>query len=297
METTTATLDLFHPAVGTWFSGRFGAHTAPQAQAWPSIRAGRHTLIAAPTGSGKTLAAFLAAIDDLVRRSLLGDLEETVQVVYVSPLKALSNDIEKNLVEPLSGIERELKALGLPEAGIRTLVRTGDTPAAVRTAMIKRPPTSSSLRLSPSSSSSPATTAKTPESEQVKFFVRINKAFETLFGWNQQEWCTEMNNNPGFCFERLFTRETQRSFMQHMAANKFVVSRMLTCCRPKNGPNVLCVSTCRPELDNNSGMPRKMNIIFEPIPISQAADSHSWRVIEQYLAREQKASAQQHVTL
>ncbi len=114
METThQSTLDLFHPAVGAWFSGRFGAPTEPQRQAWPSIRAGRHTLIAAPTGSGKTLAAFLAAIDDLVRRSLLGDLEETVQVVYVSPLKALSNDIEKNLVEPLSGIERELAALGV----------------------------------------------------------------------------------------------------------------------------------------------------------------------------------------
>jgi len=142
METTaaTSTLDLFHPAVGAWFSGRFGAPTEPQRQAWPSIRAGRHTLIAAPTGSGKTLAAFLAAIDDLVRRSLLGDLEETVQVVYVSPLKALSNDIEKNLVEPLSGIERELAARGLPAAGIRTLVRTGDTPASVRAAMVKRPP-------------------------------------------------------------------------------------------------------------------------------------------------------------
>src|SRR5437763_12959514 len=87
MELSPAsTLDLFHPAVAAWFSGRFGAPTEPQRRAWPSIREGRHTLIAAPTGSGKTLAAFLAAIDDLVRRGLLGDLEETVQVVYVSPL-------------------------------------------------------------------------------------------------------------------------------------------------------------------------------------------------------------------
>jgi len=141
MEATqTPTLDLFHPAVAAWFSSRFGAPTEPQRRAWPSIREGRHTLIAAPTGSGKTLAAFLAAIDDLVRRGLLGDLEETVQVVYVSPLKALSNDIEKNLEEPLSGIQRELAVLGLPEAPIRTLVRTGDTPASVRAAMVKRPP-------------------------------------------------------------------------------------------------------------------------------------------------------------
>jgi ATP-dependent Lhr-like helicase len=136
----TPTLDLFHPAVSTWFAGRFGAPTDPQREAWPAIREGRHTLIAAPTGSGKTLAAFLAAIDDLVRRALLSDLEETVQVVYVSPLKALSNDVEKNLEEPLAGIRRELDLLGLPEAGIRTLVRTGDTPASARAAMVKKPP-------------------------------------------------------------------------------------------------------------------------------------------------------------
>jgi ATP-dependent Lhr-like helicase len=131
----------FHPAVAAWFAGRFGAPTAPQAGAWPEIQAGRHTLIAAPTGSGKTLAAFLAAIDDLVRRSLLGEgLPDETAVVYVSPLKALSNDIEKNLMEPLAGIGGELAAMGLPDAGIRTQVRTGDTPASVRTAMVKRPP-------------------------------------------------------------------------------------------------------------------------------------------------------------
>jgi ATP-dependent Lhr-like helicase len=133
-------LDLFHPAVAAWFADRFGAPTEPQARAWPSIRAGRHTLIAAPTGSGKTLAAFLAAIDDLVRLSLGGELPDAVQVVYVSPLKALSNDVEKNLEEPLAGIRRELAARGLPDAPIRTLVRTGDTPAALRAAMVKRPP-------------------------------------------------------------------------------------------------------------------------------------------------------------
>jgi ATP-dependent helicase Lhr and Lhr-like helicase len=138
--TTTSPLDLFHPAVAAWFAGRFGAPTEPQRLAWPAIRAGRHTLIAAPTGSGKTLAAFLSAIDDLVRRALLDDLEETVQVVYVSPLKALSNDVEKNLDEPLSGIERELSRLGLPAAPIRTLVRTGDTPTSERAAMVRRPP-------------------------------------------------------------------------------------------------------------------------------------------------------------
>ena len=108
----------FHPAVASWFEKRFGAPTEPQARAWPEIRAGRHTLIAAPTGSGKTLAAFLSAIDDLVRQALVGNgLPDETEVVYVSPLKALSNDVEKNLEEPLAGIRRELAAMGLPDAG------------------------------------------------------------------------------------------------------------------------------------------------------------------------------------
>src|SRR5436305_2149661 len=131
---------IFHPAVAAWFDRRFGAPTEPQARAWPAIRAGRNTLIAAPTGSGKTLAAFLAAIDDLVRLSLSDGLRDETRVVYVSPLKALSNDVRKNLEEPLAGIRAELAALGLPDAEIRTQVRTGDTPAAERTAMTKRPP-------------------------------------------------------------------------------------------------------------------------------------------------------------
>src|SRR5713101_3877126 len=134
-------LNLFHPAVANWFAKQFAAPTAPQERAWPSIKERRHTLIAAPTGSGKTLSAFLAAIDDLVRLALAGSLEDNTQVVYVSPLKALSNDIQRNLQEPLAGIAAELKAMGLdrlPE--IRTLLRTGDTPAKERAAMLRRPP-------------------------------------------------------------------------------------------------------------------------------------------------------------
>jgi ATP-dependent Lhr-like helicase len=132
----------FHPAVASWFEKRFGAPTAPQAGAWPEIRAGRHTLIAAPTGSGKTLAAFLSAIDDVVCEAMLagGVLPDETQVVYVSPLKALSNDVEKNLWEPIAGIRAELAAMGLPDVEIRTQVRTGDTPASARAAMVKRPP-------------------------------------------------------------------------------------------------------------------------------------------------------------
>jgi ATP-dependent Lhr-like helicase len=133
-------LSPFHPAVAGWFAARFERPTEPQERAWPGILAGRNTLIAAPTGSGKTLAAFLAAIDQLVRTALAGGLKDETRVVYVSPLKALSNDVQRNLEEPLAEIRRELAARGLPDAPIRTLVRTGDTPAAVRTAMVRKPP-------------------------------------------------------------------------------------------------------------------------------------------------------------
>ncbi len=130
----------FHPAVRAWFEGRFGEPSEAQTGAWPAIRAGQHALVAAPTGSGKTLAAFLSALDDLVRLGLQSGLSDETHVVYVSPLKALSNDIERNLREPLAGIRRELAARGLPDVDIRTFVRTGDTPAREREAMARRPP-------------------------------------------------------------------------------------------------------------------------------------------------------------
>jgi len=130
----------FDPAVEAWFNRSFPGPTAAQAAAWPAIQAGRHTLIAAPTGSGKTLAAFLAAIDGLVRQGVAGALKDETQIVYVSPLKALSNDIRRNLEAPLAGIEAELQVLGLPSPPIRSWVRTGDTPAAERNRMRKQPP-------------------------------------------------------------------------------------------------------------------------------------------------------------
>jgi len=133
-------LENFHPAVARWFAAAFGAPTAAQAAAWPAIARGQHTLIAAPTGSGKTLASFLAAIDALVREAAAGTLADQVQVVYVSPLKALSNDIRRNLEQPLAGCIAELERMGLPARQIRSQVRTGDTPQAERAAMLKSPP-------------------------------------------------------------------------------------------------------------------------------------------------------------
>ena len=133
-------LTSFHPAVDAWFDSRFAGPTTAQAQAWPAIRAGRHVLIAAPTGSGKTLAAFLAAIDALVRQGLEGGLNDETQVVYVSPLKALSNDIQRNLEAPLAGIRAALRERGLPDVEIRTAVRTGDTSSGERDRMRRTPP-------------------------------------------------------------------------------------------------------------------------------------------------------------
>ena len=131
---------VFHPAVAAWFERTFSAPTPAQAQAWPAIQSGRHVLIAAPTGSGKTLAAFLAAINALIQRGMQMPLPDETVLVYISPLKALSNDIRINLEAPIAGIREELLRLGLPDVEIRTAVRTGDTPQAERTLMRKRPP-------------------------------------------------------------------------------------------------------------------------------------------------------------
>ncbi len=129
-----------HPVVAGWFLETFPGPTPVQSEAWKRIGKGHNVLVAAPTGSGKTLAAFLCAIDELVALSRHGPLPDRVHTVYVSPLKALSNDIERNLQDPLAGIEARLAAAGEPGSGIRAMVRTGDTPPGEREKMRRRPP-------------------------------------------------------------------------------------------------------------------------------------------------------------
>ena len=131
---------MFHPIVHEWFTAELGVPTAAQQRGWEPIRAGRHTLIAAPTGSGKTLAAFLTALDDLFREGLEGPLPDEVRVLYVSPLKALSADIHKNLAEPRRGIRRLAEDAGLRAPRITAAVRTGDTTQSERAAMLRTPP-------------------------------------------------------------------------------------------------------------------------------------------------------------
>ncbi|HET9368651.1 MAG TPA: DEAD/DEAH box helicase, partial [Vicinamibacterales bacterium] len=133
-------LDWAHPIVAEWFASRFGTPTEPQLQGWPPIFDARSTLISAPTGSGKTLAAFLACIDRLVRQAIAGELRDRTEVLYVSPLKALGNDIQKNLDGPLAEIVALARARGFDVPEIRTAVRTGDTLQPARRAMLQRPP-------------------------------------------------------------------------------------------------------------------------------------------------------------
>ncbi len=130
----------FHPAVASWFEKTFQTPSAPQRDGWPLIQQGKNVLIAAPTGSGKTLSAFLCAIDGLVREAASETLSNTTSVLYISPLKALANDIQKNLLEPLEGIRAEARLLGWDCPEIRAWVRTGDTKASERQKAIRTPP-------------------------------------------------------------------------------------------------------------------------------------------------------------
>src|SRR5712692_9904255 len=130
-------LSSFHPIVARWFSETLGEPTPAQEHGWAAIRERRHTLIAAPTGSGKTLAAFLTALDDLVQDGLRAPLPDQVRVVYVSPLKALSADIHKNLAEPRRGIREAAEAAGFEAPKITAAVRTGDTTQSERASMLR----------------------------------------------------------------------------------------------------------------------------------------------------------------
>src|ERR1700759_4700554 len=140
MQPLPSSLAWAHPLVSEWFVGRFGTPTEPQEQGWPRILERRPTLISAPTGSGKTLAAFLAWIDRLIRKAIDARLEPETELVCLSPLKALSNDVQKNLEQPLREIQQLALERGYLCPEIRTGVRTGDTLSKERAAMLRNPP-------------------------------------------------------------------------------------------------------------------------------------------------------------
>ena len=135
-----AALRPFHPVVRRWFAETLGAPSAPQRQGWPAIASGAHTLVLAPTGTGKTLAAFLWELNALVTEGLEAPLANAVHLVYVSPLKALNNDIQRNLEGPLAALRARFEAAGHAFPEVRVAVRTADTPAAARARMLRKAP-------------------------------------------------------------------------------------------------------------------------------------------------------------
>ncbi len=140
MPRARSPLAQFHPRVRAWFKETLGAPSAPQEKGWPSIATGAHTLILAPTGTGKTLAAFLWELNALIVDGLREPLPNAVQILYISPLKALNNDIQRNLEKPLSELRDRFTAAGTPFPEIRVAVRTGDTPASARARMLRKSP-------------------------------------------------------------------------------------------------------------------------------------------------------------
>ncbi|HSU95403.1 MAG TPA: DEAD/DEAH box helicase, partial [Gemmatimonadaceae bacterium] len=130
----------FHPIVRAWFAERFGAPSEPQRLGWPAIASGEHTLILAPTGTGKTLAAFMWELNQLIVRGLESPLPNAVQILYISPLKALGNDVQRNLEQPLAELRARFEAEGKEFPEIRIGVRTGDTPASARARMLRKSP-------------------------------------------------------------------------------------------------------------------------------------------------------------
>ena len=282
-------LELFHPAVARWFARTFPAPTDPQLQAWPEIKKHRHTLIAAPTGSGKTLAAFLSAIDDLVRLGVEGNLDDSTHVIYVSPLKALSNDVQRNLQVPLEGIQEELQNLGLPEVNIRTLVRTGDTPASERTAMTKRPPhivvtTPESLYILLTSDGGRRMleTARTVILDEIHAVVGDKRGSHLALSIERLEQLVRQHSNQGASLVRIGLSATQRPIEE--VARFLVGTENIDA---NNNPNCTIV---------DSGHARKLDVAIElpESPLSAVMSGEVWNEVYDRLAQ---LIRQHHTTL
>ena len=273
-------LELFHPAVARWFARTFPAPTEPQSKAWPEIKKQRHTLIAAPTGSGKTLAAFLSAIDDLVRLGVEGKLDDSTHVIYVSPLKALSNDVQRNLQLPLEGIQEELQNLGLPEVNIRTLVRTGDTPASERTAMTKRPPhvvvtTPESLYILLTSDGGRRMlqTARTVILDEIHAVVGDKRGSHLALSIERLEQLVRQHSNQASSLVRIGLSATQRPIEE--VARFLVGTENLDA---ENNPNCTIV---------DSGHARKLDVAIElpESPLQAVMSGEVWNEVYDRLAQ------------
>ncbi|MCF5663523.1 DEAD/DEAH box helicase [Pseudomonas marginalis] len=267
-ESTDTALTGFHLAVSTWFRSTFPSVTGAQAQAWPLIRQRQSTLIAAPTGSGKTLTAFLAVLDDLVHQGLAngGELPDETLVVYVSPLKALSNDIQINLQNPLAGITEHLRNLGLPPLAIRTAVRTGDTPQKDRALMRKRPPhilvtTPESLYVLLGSDSGRQMLASTRT-------VIIDEIHAIAAGKRGSHLALSLERLQGLCAEPLMRIGLSATQKPIDAVSRFLVGSGRACAI----------------VDIGHARPRDLDIEVPPVPLSAVMANDVWERVYDRLA-------------
>jgi len=267
-DSTDTVLNGFHPAVSAWFRSSFPAVTAAQAQAWPLIGQRRSTLIAAPTGSGKTLTAFLAVLDDLVHQGLAngGELPDETLVVYVSPLKALSNDIQINLQTPLAGITHHLQQQGLPPLAIRTAVRTGDTPQKDRAQMRKRPPhilvtTPESLYVLLGSDSGRQMLATTRT-------VIVDEIHAIAAGKRGSHLALSLERLQGLCGEPLMRIGLSATQKPIEAVSRFLVGTGRPCAI----------------VDIGHARPRDLDIEVPPVPLSAVMANDVWELVYNRLA-------------
>ncbi|WP_347902270.1 DEAD/DEAH box helicase [Pseudomonas purpurea] len=272
-ESANRVLNDFHPAVSAWFNSTFPSVTAAQAAAWPLIRQRRSTLIAAPTGSGKTLTAFLAVIDDLVHRGLAngGHLPNETLVVYVSPLKALSNDIQINLQDPLAGITEQLRVMDLPELAINTAVRTGDTPQKDRSAMRKTAPhilvtTPESLYVLLGSDSGRRMLASTRT-------VIVDEIHAIA--------ASKRGSHLALSLERL-----QALTLSKAGAEPLMRIGLSATQKPIDAVSRFLVGTARPceIVDIGHARPRDLNIEVPPVPLSAVMANDVWELVYDRLA-------------
>lgn len=267
-DSTDTVLNGFHPAVSAWFRCSFPSVTAAQAQAWPLIGQRRSTLIAAPTGSGKTLTAFLAVLDDLVHQGLAngGELPDETLVVYVSPLKALSNDIQINLQTPLAGITHHLQQQGLPPLAIRTAVRTGDTPQKDRAQMRKRPPhilvtTPESLYVLLGSDSGRQMLATTRT-------VIVDEIHAIAAGKRGSHLALSLERLQGLCGEPLMRIGLSATQKPIEAVSRFLVGTGRPCAI----------------VDIGHARPRDLDIEVPPVPLSAVMANDVWELVYNRLA-------------
>lgn len=257
----------FHPAVRAWFSQTFPAVTAAQARAWPLIGQRRSTLVAAPTGSGKTLTAFLAVLDDLVHRGLeQGGLPDQTLVVYVSPLKALSNDIQINLQNPLAGITEQLQQMGLPPLPITTAVRTGDTPQKERSAMRKTAPhilvtTPESLYVLLGSDSGRQMLASTRT-------VIVDEIHAIAASKRGSHLALSLERLQALCAEPLMRIGLSATQKPIEAVSRFLVGEGRTC----------------EIVDIGHARPRDLDIEVPPVPLSAVMANDVWELVYNRLA-------------